>query len=494
MTTGLVILIFLLDSLAPSLSSHSTPPQPWRYALLLSALVVCVGVLMEVLRRRLDRTGRVRNIALAERSLSLSRAMVVSLHGFAIVSLGWARSAAELSGSLPILREFVTALPPLAAFVAIYWSYAPIQRRIREALLWRHLHEGVPILADKSRPALVWEHVRHAILLGLIPLLLLTAWRVLGETVWRHGIRVPGVPADWVALFWQVAGVFVVLAFSPLILRFVWDTVPLEGGPLRDAVERVFRRNNVSAREVLVWQTSSGILNGALMGIIPRARYVLFTDALLQMLPLRQVEAVAAHEAGHGRLRHLPWILGATIASSVLGAMLFELVCSLFKVRESWEVNTAAVVASVGAGVFTLGWISRRFELQADAFAAKDLSRNPPEPESASTLVTPESSAAMIQALDTVSRLNGVPARRFTWRHGTVLGRQAHLQSIIGKPLGELPIDRTVHRLKIGTLLIAGACVLLLVYGLLSAEKDDTVSHAAHDFRASAHGHNCRSA
>lgn len=469
MTTGLVILIFLLDGLIPAFGPDAPTPDPWTYAAWLGGTVVGISLLFEILRIRLDRTGRSRNIILAERLLSLGRALIVSVHAYAIIDLGWSQTARQLSFNIPVLRELISALPPLVAFVVLYWAYAPIQRRVRQALLWRHLHQGDPILPDRSRGALVWEHVRHSILLGLIPLLMLTAWHQVGELARLHQLVNFGNWTDAALLIWQVSGVFVVLAISPWILRFVWDTVPLAGGPLRESVESVFARNSVTTREVLVWQTSSGILNGALMGIIPRARYVLFTDALLQLLPLRQVEAVAAHEAGHGRLHHLPWLLGSTIVSSLVGAACFAIYLEVFRPPESWMLTAIAIAASAGLGFFVLGFVSRRFELQADAFAAKDLSRFQPAAEEgipplpASAEVTHESAASMIDALETVSRLNGISPERFTWRHGTVRARQSHLASIVGVPLAKLPIDRAVARLKIATLTAAGAILLLLV-------------------------------
>ena len=369
----------------------------------------------------------------------------------------------------------------------MYWSYAPIQRRIREALLWRHLHEGVPIIPDRSRGGLVWEHVRHTILLGLVPLLMLSAWHHLGD--FASSFFVGAGWSEWALILWQIAGVFIVLAISPWVLRFVWDTVPLQGGPLRESVEGVFARNRVSAREVLVWQTSSGILNGALMGIIPRARYVLFTDALLQLLPLRQIEAVAGHEAGHGRLRHLPWLLGATISAAMFGAVLLGLTLELLQPPESWWLSVIGILATAGPGVLVLGFVSRRFELQADAFAAKDLSRFQPAPDAGvppflpSSLVTQESAASMIDALETVSRLNGIPPERFTWRHGTVEGRQAHLASIVGLPLDKLPIDRVVSHLKIATVAVAAIAVLTLVASMLFLRPSDTLMHGTESER-----------
>lgn len=487
MTTGLVILIFLLDAIIPALPQSDAAPEPLIYFAWLGGILAAVMLLLTITRKKLEKTGRYRNIAASDKLLSFGRAAVVSIHAYALIELGWSVTASKLTHNLPVLREFITALPPLLGFVALYWAYAPIQRRLREALLWRHLHQGRPILADQSRLQIVWEHIRHSILLGLIPILLLAAWRHAGEFT-----LIPIVPhstgwLEWVLTAWQVLGVFVVLAFSPWLLRFVWDTVPLEGGQLRTSVENVFARNHVSAREVLVWQTSSGILNGALMGIIPHARYVLFTDALLQLLPLRQVEAVAAHEAGHGRLRHLSWLLGATIVSSIVGAMAFAFTVGLLQPQGSWYLEAIGVFTSAGSGLIVLGYISRRFELQADAFAVKDLSRYPtidPNtvegaeilPQSSDT-VTHESAGAMIDALENVSQLNGIPPERFTWRHGTIRKRQAHLAGIVGVSLDKLPIDRIVRRLKIATLLAAGAVIILGIGAVLFAPADDTLAH-----------------
>src|SRR5690606_39266300 len=74
----------------------------------------------------------------------------------------------------------------------------------------------------------------------------------------------------------------------------------------------------------------------------------------------------------------------------------------------------------VGAG-FIFGLVSRRFEWQADAFAAADLSRAAaseclvPSPQ---CLVSDEAAGAMSGALGAVAALNHVPPRRFSFRHG----------------------------------------------------------------------------
>ncbi|MBY0111786.1 MAG: M48 family metalloprotease [Phycisphaerales bacterium] len=481
MATGLVIFIFLLGSLGP-LAGEQTP-RPGAYLAMLGALVLVCFLAFGWLASRLEKTGRTRHIVRAERLLSAARTAVIGIHAYGVFSLGWVQFARELTHRAPIVSDFLAAAPALVTLILVFAGYAPIQKRLREALLWRFLHDGRPVGRSMSRWQLVWEHTRHSILLALVPLLLLRVWIEVGDLAWGRA-KLSADAAAWIGLVWQITGVFTVLAFAPLLLRFVWDTVPLESGELRDRVERVLSRNRVSARNVLVWQTSSGVLNGALMGVVPVARYVLFTDALLQLLPVRQVEAVAAHEAGHGRLWHLPWLLGSMMTSALLCGLAFEVAASSLDLPQTSEWTIAGVAFTVVGAILTLGFVSRRFELQADAFAVADLSRHPAPaemppadsltpvevmpPPLPSNAVTTESVAAMNAALSAVADLNGVPVNRFTWRHGTIAGRQRHLESLIGTPLKSLPIDRTVRWIKAVTAVSAALTIaLIVIFGVM---------------------------
>ena len=68
-----------------------------------------------------------------------------------------------------------------------------------------------------------------------------------------------------------------------------------------------------------MWYTGNAITNALYIGIVPGMRYVVLTDALISKLKPEQVEAVYAHEAGHGVRRHtlLFMLLGLGL---VLGA------------------------------------------------------------------------------------------------------------------------------------------------------------------------------
>jgi Zn-dependent protease with chaperone function len=108
----------------------------------------------------------------------------------------------------------------------------------------------------------------------------------------------------------------------------------------------------------------------------------------------------------------------------------------------------AATLASLVCALLVFGFVSRRFELQADAFAAQHLSGMSSANAGRGVVVTPEAAEAMAGALQSVAELNHIPVRRFTWRHGSIHARQRAVRSIVGAPADRIPIDRTVRRLK----------------------------------------------
>ena len=52
-------------------------------------------------------------------------------------------------------------------------------------------------------------------------------------------------------------------------------------------------------REILLWHTENNMGNAAVVGLVPRLRYILLSDLLLETMDDRQIEAVFAHEIGH---------------------------------------------------------------------------------------------------------------------------------------------------------------------------------------------------
>jgi STE24 endopeptidase len=238
----------------------------------------------------------------------------------------------------------------------------------------------------------------------------------------------------------------------------------------------------VGVRDLLVWRTHGTMINGAVIGLVGPLRYILLTDALLEHLPTRQVEAVMAHEVGHARHRHMPWLAMSMMVGISVSAMFLVLVVSVglemldrsgrgevaMQLGGSVLVEPAVAVGSLILGLGWFGFVSRRFEWQADVFAVQQLSRTPPARDDGPTLwddvgeggpglgtrVTPEAVAAMNGALEAVADLNHLSRERPSWRHGSIAYRQRRLRAMVDQPLDQARIDRTVRWLKRGLLLV----------------------------------------
>ena len=90
------------------------------------------------------------------------------------------------------------------------------------------------------------------------------------------------------------------------------------------------------------------------------------------------------------------------------------------------------------------GWVSRRFERQADAFAVRHMAEG--------EHVDADAVGVMTRALERVATLNHVPVARRSWRHGSIAWRQDYLHSLVGTSVDVSPIDRTVTRIKAAAL------------------------------------------
>ncbi|MCH2161974.1 MAG: M48 family metalloprotease, partial [Phycisphaerales bacterium] len=186
--------------------------------------------------------------------------------------------------------------------------------------------------------------------------------------------------------------------------------------------------------------------------------------------------AVMAHELAHVRRRHMFWMAASLVAA---GLALAFMVDPLVGEARDWIVTAGGDYESMqrkvewvdvaAMGVVLLGtlgcfgWVSRRFERQADAFAAVELSRS--SKEDRQPVLQPEAVDAMSSALGAVASLGGVNPKRRSWRHGSIASRQRHLRSLEGLQADRLPIDRVVHWIN-------GVSAAVIVLGIVIGTWD----------------------
>lgn len=433
-------------------------------------------------RRRLGQSDSHRAIRRLDRIGTLCRATLLVLYGLDLF-LGGLQALRIALGDLVLVDEMLIMLPMLAVLVWMWGAYYPIDRRLRESPMIRLLDDGEPLPPIWTRGQYIVNQLRHHVALILLPLLALMAWTDLLNVARNNGWVVLNEIA-WVML--QLSGVAGVMLVAPLVIRHVWDTSPLPQGPLRERLTAMCKRHRVGVRELLLWHTFGGMINAAVMGLIAPVRYILLTDALLDRMPQPQVEAVMAHELAHVRKHHLFWLLltaGALVAGlEVAAQVVLDLLTPTVPqnpifVRASmvdpllvwlddpqnWGV--LGVGPAIAVWVLAFGWVSRRFERQADTFAVQHLVREQPSPQrDAEGRVVVDTAAAivMIQALQAVADLNHIDPQRKSWRHGAITWRQDYLRSIVGLPIEQIPIDRVVPRINLASLLAAGGMLTYL--------------------------------
>ncbi len=257
----------------------------------------------------------------------------------------------------------------------------------------------------------------------------------------------------------------VVLALSPLFVRVAWPTYSLPAGPLRRRLERAAERVGFRYTDILVWDTGQMMVNACVTGILPRFRYVLLSDALLEQLTPMESTAVFGHEIGHVVHRHFLYFafffIGSIGLLSVFGDLISLAAPSL--AQSTW-LGGAVLAAALGVYFwFIFGHLSRRFERQADVFGGKVVSCEtadcPPHTDLDSGLapavtrkpiLCPVGIRIFADALANVAQFNGLDRRNRSWRHGSIASRIAFVESLERHPEREQRFQRGVRNLRLG--------------------------------------------
>ncbi len=377
------------------------------------------------------------------------------------LSAGWLVATRALLGNTVVLDELIALLPTVLTLIAAWWVYYPVDRRLREATIFRRADQGLPLYPVWTRPQYLFTQLRNQVLILLVPLLVIIAWSESLQLLVQRDVLTLGT-----ALWATPVGACVLFLFAPTLLRHLFDTVPLPPGSIRDALQSICDHYGVGVRDLLLWRTGGHLINAAVMGLVAPLRYVLMSDGLLDQLHQPHVEAVMAHELGHVKHHHLVWLVLAAAGTMSVCFGAADLVMLNVNVGVAGEV--ALAVGAMVLWALGFGWVSRRVERQADTFAAKHMSR---VEEAQISIAGGRDRAAfteagvqhVITALQRVAELNHASVERRSWRHGSIASRQRYLATLIGRPLNGAGVDRVMLGVKLATALILGAAVTWMV-------------------------------
>jgi STE24 endopeptidase len=233
---------------------------------------------------------------------------------------------------------------------------------------------------NTTTPKIWWSDRLKGLLLAMAlgyPLLVLilkiVQWTGAGWWLWAWGAMLA---------FQLLMSVLAPVLILPLFNKFT----PLPEGDLRERLLELAKRTQFRAQSIQLMDGSkrSRHSNAFFTGF-GRFRKIVLFDTLVQQLTGPELEAVLAHEIGHFKKKHIPKMLAFSAAGSLAGFYLISVLA-----RQEWfyrafgfepgNVAPALLLFGLLAGAVTfwfsplIHWWSRRYEYQADAFAARVMS------------------------------------------------------------------------------------------------------------------------
>lgn len=400
---GLTFEEFYAESAMPSVSA-------WR---LLLALPVCLlpvamgeGLLFAASRRfeqgkPFEHSRYVKWIAQAP----------LPLYAVILFGCGWPNVLVPMALERAFLIDHLVILLP---YLVLFLGATVESLRMRQPL--RVTPQGVRPARFADVRARTMETLRQLVLI-LAPLFgLLLALDLVSDT----GLRLyfENLPLLSTAF---LLGVFLVMAGGfPWVVRYSLKARPLiQGAPLRRHLERQSARLDFSCRDILMWTTKRPVLNAAIVGVLPKLRYVILTAELCRQLTLDELGAVFAHEVGHGKRNHALYYTLFSLAFFTLLVPVAAGVGNLIEVGTEGAIEAslagAAVVFLPAFAVYWLflfSYLSRRFEMEADIYGAES-SQDP---------------AVFIETLEKVARVARIRRRAKASRHFSIAGRSDFLR------------------------------------------------------------------
>ena len=497
---------------------------------LYAAVVMFMAVWSRMLARKVSDGRLGKKLDRYNLGNDLARYFVPLWFGAGMFALGWGEIAGGwLAGLTPagvsqsswrsngepywrVLGLLVGTAPALLAWMGLWWAQYPVDRALKEQALVYRANEGLPIHAPPGFGTFFVEHVRQQLLFTLLPIILMVAARdllALGYLVharWFGGRPLEPGGGEWVVFPIAVT----IFMLAPELLRRVIPTerMPHEW-PLRRRLEALCDRADLRCRDILIWRTSSSVGNAMVMGLFSRVRYVFLSDLLLETMSDEEIEAVFAHEIGHIVHRHMWWYAAfvLTLVLLIMGPVYLLLQRIPVLAIQSWMSEDVqrfrgalqaqmVTVFSLAMFIVMFGYLSRRFERQADVYAARTMTAtqsqravvirhvNPevtpetvlaPAVEDAPVVALPtpppidvlgpshvgtHGAAIVGSALQRVARINNIPVAAREWLHGSIHSRMQYLRDLSADPGRTQLFDRYMVRLY---------CVLVSVIVMLGA-------------------------
>jgi Zn-dependent protease with chaperone function len=194
-------------------------------------------------------------------------------------------------------------------------------------------------------------------------------------------------PAGEMVFFSIFLGILMI--FMPSFILYWWGCKPFAASEKAEALREFLREKRFKYREMLQWPIFEGrMLTAGIMGLVPRYRYILVTQSLMDILSTVELKAVLAHEMGHAKYRHLLFYLLFFVGFMALSFGLFDIFLyflashpffsDLLQKGDAESASLFYLFLSVPILLtifvyfrYVMGFFMRHFERQADLYSAQ---------------------------------------------------------------------------------------------------------------------------
>ena len=377
------ILYFIVVLLIFNVGYPVTPPEEsflfTAGMLLLSWLVFCLycsSVFVRLLRH--PDIGKSSDGRLAERYQRLTvRLSIVAIFFFALAVCVF--NLKQWLYLIPLVRDSsllqgTVALSLFFVYLITIWHFAyPVYRLAFQAAISKrsfilsNIRFNIPVLFPWAALSFVYD------------LLALTPWG-----------GVDGILEDlYGQIIFFTLFLTLLMIFMPGVIQYWWGCKPLASSERGRELELFLAEKGFRYRRLLKWPIFEGrMMTAGIMGIVPRYRYILVTDSLMEVLSLDELKAVLAHEMGHAKYRHLFFYILFFVGYMVISFGLSDFFMYLFTLFPGFsDLFTGGEPSSVsllylGLSLpmlitlvvyfrYVMGFFMRNFERQADLYSAK---------------------------------------------------------------------------------------------------------------------------
>lgn len=177
-------------------------------------------------------------------------------------------------------------------------------------------------------------------------------------------------------IFFNLFIILATLILLPPLAVLIWQCPQLEDPLLKKELDELCHRAHFKHAGFKIWRIMNNSTTAAIIGIISKLRYILFTQKLLNSIPNRSIVAILAHEIGHSYHHHLffyPFILlGMAVIGSLAPILIYIPILQKTPIFEHYSSFIPMIMFCLfGITIalyfrFIFGYFSRLFERQAD--------------------------------------------------------------------------------------------------------------------------------